>query len=280
LLAYARCGRDERGSLMLFDADSGTRTDVALDVDLGQARGFHATWDPLGEYLLFLRDGRVVRVDSDGSNPRTLGAVYRSTSNLSFGPAGDFAVLRLPRGEIVRLLAVEGSRTVDVEAFEREFTPGQEPFVWSPDGQRIAYLAGSGWHTARADGSEVLPIEHEGEPVRINTLGWATEDRVLAESAPHHTADGVLASDHEPGDSIALPGAGLSGRGERHRAFCTERMEGIEVVSMEPGETMVVSGPDVHELNLHYFEGGERRTRTLLSGSFGGASGVPHCHIP
>lgn len=137
-VAYLSFNGSDQADLHLFDLNTGRSRQIA-QADWGHS----LQWSPVGQGVIFVRDGRPRLVGRDGGNARPLAGDLTGTS-FQFSPAGDRWAAK----------ADDGLRLIRPGRPPVLLAPGQpvSGFAWSPSGDRLAYvLEGQLW-TASADG--------------------------------------------------------------------------------------------------------------------------------
>jgi Tol biopolymer transport system component len=131
--------------------------------------GAEPTWAPGGRRLAFSRDGKVYAVGRNGHGLRRL-----SRGVQSFGPSWS------PDGRRIAYLQGQGPFAIKVLDLRRSRTTriatvsAKVPFIWSPDGSRLAWTGFSNY-----DGAErvvVARADGQGNPREI-TIGVAVDWR-------------------------------------------------------------------------------------------------------
>lgn len=170
-------------------------------------------WSPDGTYLAFLTkdaaSGQVslCTVRADGSGRRVITGGWRHIGAPLWSPGGvrlAFTTTGFQGHVALRTARIDGGDAVEVDA-----EPLFLDVVWSPDGTRLAYRAGTSifgafqLRSAHADGSGRVVVSGAGD-VRAGGIAWCPDGRLL------------YRADEELSGVVALYSVGADG-GDRRR---------------------------------------------------------------
>ncbi len=137
-VAYLSFNGSDRADLHLLDLNTGRSRQIA-QADWGRP----LQWSPIGQGIIFVRNGRPRIIGRDGGDSRLL-AGDLSGASFQFSPAGDRWAVKADDG--LRLIRPDQPAII--------LAPGQtvSSFAWSPSGDLLAYVVEGQMWTASADG--------------------------------------------------------------------------------------------------------------------------------
>ncbi len=209
-------GRDGNIEVYVANADGSDQRNLTSDAAEDGPFGF--AWSPDGSRIVFVSDREgsfdlwLVNVDGSGLTNLTgrhgvhpAGWAAPPTAQLSWSPDGT-RIAFAAHNQGIQVVSADGSELVRLSQLHPASLEDQEGNVtgtidvsldvgpiWSPDGERIAYLVGAGeLHVMRADGSEDVWITGGTKGTEVDSFAWSPDSARLAWNSiggPTYTAN-------------------------------------------------------------------------------------------
>ena len=209
-------GRDGNLEIYVADADGANERNLTENPNEDGRYGF--AWSPDGSRIVFASDREgssdLWLVNVDGSRLTNLtgrhdvhpaGWAIPSTAELSWSPDGT-RIAFAAHNQGIQVISADGSELVRLSQLHAASLEDQEGNVtgtidvsldlgpmWSPDGERMAYLVGAGeLHVMRADGTGDVRITGGTKGTEVNSFAWSPDSARLAWNSvggPTYTAN-------------------------------------------------------------------------------------------
>jgi Tol biopolymer transport system component len=143
-LRYEQIGADFNRCELRVMASDGSQIRVLTEIEDCYSSSGVVSWGPSGEQLVFIVDGRVFVVESDGTGLRDLSALWPAhwggANDAAWSPARDEIAVSIERSGIHLVDPNEDGLTEPRLLVEDTFIDAPN-LNWSPDGRKLAYSA-------------------------------------------------------------------------------------------------------------------------------------------
>ncbi len=203
-IAYAE------GGLIVADADGSNPRQIAKG-DTGVWNRDRVAWSPDGQHVLFVLNGKLNVVSVDGSDQRVVSQANESPSAPAWTPDGQQITYINAGGLMIMNADGTGSRPLFPGAVTSSASLIRE-FVWSPNGQYIAYIkldqGQLGIYRNTSDGSNERKLTPDAVPGTTNgfysELTWSPDGQHLAylqTSTPNKSGGTIYVMNTDGSDS-------------------------------------------------------------------------------